>query len=557
MSDNAWGNYKSGGWDASSWNASSWDSWEGGYSKQKNEGDWGDYSGGGWGGGGGRAGSSSGQAWWENNLSSWADKIDTDIKWSDIDLVKINKDFWKLHPDVAARSYDEVNRLRIEMDVEILDGDSADVPSPSMTFEEAAFPDWLQGPLKDKFQVPTPIQKQIWPLALQGRDLIGIAETGSGKTLAFILPMMIHIVAQDELKAGEGPVGVVLCPTRELAIQTDEVIREYSGPSGVKSVAIHGGADPTKQGYSLEEKNDVVVATPGRFIQLLNDKWTNLNRVTYVVVDEADEMLARDFGDQIRLILSQVRPDRQMLMFSATWPIAVQQLAKEHCTASNSEGREPVTIRIGGDKLTACRNIDQKVLVVSDADKLPKLMQAVTKSGCHKRGNEHKCLIFVRSKDSVDEVVWRLQSENFEVEGIHGGKKQTERDWVIQEFKRGQLSCVVSTDVLGRGHDIPRVRFVINYEPPRCIEDYVHRVGRTGRAGKNGFSLTFLTNKDYQFADPLLAVLRETDQKIEPELEKLAAMAQGGDSKEAWGSWGEEGEGSWENYQSSSAREAG
>jgi len=367
-------------------------------------------------------------------------------------------------------------------------------------------------------------------VALQGRDLIGIAETGSGKTLAYLFPMLVHIIAQDELKADEGPIGVVLCPTRELAMQIDGVAKEFIGASGLRSTCIYGGVRCRDQGSALREKNDIVIATPGRFIQLLNDGWTNLNRVTYVVLDEADEMLSQGFGSQINLILTQVRPDRQMLMFSATWPKDVQSLARKHC----KQGVEPIIIRVGGDRLAACRTIEQKVLVLGTGqDKLAKLVEAIRKSRCDRRGSKHKCLIFCRTKANVDNLIDRLAQYEIEASGLHSDKEQHIRFQVLDQFKNGELSCLVSTNCLGRGHDIPRVKYVINYDAPDNIEMYIHRIGRTGRAGEQGFAMTFLTENDFKIASPLIHVLKQTSQKVQPPLQELADQA-------GW-SWGSDG----------------
>ncbi|CAK0814418.1 unnamed protein product [Prorocentrum cordatum] len=359
------------------------------------------------------------------------------------------------------------------------------------------------------------------------RTLTGYPPPGSGKTLAYLLPMMVHIMAQEELKANEGPVGVVLCPTRELALQIDTVAKEYIGPSGLRSTCIYGGARVQEQGWALREKNDIVVATPGRFIQLLNEGWTNLNRVTYVVLDEADEMLSQGFGGQIRLILSQVRPDRQMLMFSATWPEEVQHLAAEHCTNTSANGGlGAVTVRVGGDRLAACRTIQQTVLVLGqNVDKFDKLREAIVRSRSHKQGSAQKCLIFCRTKAIVDELVVQLEASQIEALGIHSDKTQQQRMWVLQKFRDGDCSCLVCTNILGRGHDIPQVKFVINYDAPDDIESYVHRIGRSGRAGETGFAMTFLTERDAKLAAPLVQVLNRTSQKVPVKLEELAAGA--------------------------------
>uniref|UniRef100_A0A7S4SLX2 RNA helicase n=1 Tax=Alexandrium monilatum TaxID=311494 RepID=A0A7S4SLX2_9DINO len=534
-----WSGRDSDAWDDNSWGAIAWG------------GDHGD--GVGWGGDaaagsghdGGAADVNDGSRGWDNDPSSWAPYI-KGIDWNGMKLVQIEKNFYEEHPAVSSRTQEEVEEIRRRRDIEVLAGegdDGSSVPKPVLTFEEAGMPEWLLRSVASKgFRAPTPIQVQVWPVALQGRDLIGIAETGSGKTLAYLLPMMIHIMAQEELKANEGPVGVVMCPTRELALQISEVADEYTGQSGLRCACIYGGVDVKQQGQALKEKTDIVVATPGRFIQLLNEGWTNLNRVTYVALDEADEMLSSGFGEQIRLILSQVRPDRQMLMFSATWPKEVQKLAREHCTAS--EGLEPVMIRVGGDRLAACRTISQKVLVLpSPTEKLEKLCEAIRKSSCHRRSNRHKCLIFCRTKAAVDDLVSQLCMHGIEVEGIHSDKCQTERLRVLRDFKNGELSCLASTNCLGRGHDIPRVKFVINYDAPNSIESYIHRIGRTGRAGEQGYAMTFLTQKEAKFAGPLIRVLKETSQEVPRKLEELEREEQGEQrgweqQQQADGAWG-------------------
>jgi len=395
------------------------------------------------------------------------------------------------------------------------------------TFEQAGFPDFILERIEasPKLEAPTPIQMQVWPAALSGHDLIGIAETGSGKTLAYMLPMVTHIIAQPELLAGEGPVGVVLAPTRELAHQIDGVAKDFAAKAGLKSLCIFGGGPVKEQGWELTQKQDIVVATPGRFIQFLNDGWTNLNRVTYIVLDEADEMLTKGFTEQINLVMSQVRPDRQILMFSATWPKDVQALAKRHCKG------DPLFIRVGGDKLAACRTIGQTVLVVDNDSKFTKLYEALVKAKVLARGSEMKCLVFCKTKRGVEDLAYELKSRGVDVATIHGDKNQEDRTTSLKDFKDGLSSLMICTDVLGRGHDIPRVKMVINYDLPNKIEDYVHRIGRTGRAGEQGYSLTLVTDKDWGIAADLVQVLRQTGQTVSP---KLAELAAGGAETNFW-----------------------
>lgn len=465
------------------------------------------------------SGAAGGSVWndWGEDPSSWAPNLKA-IDWQGAQLIPVEKDFYVENPIVAKRSPQEVEEIRRQSDIEIVDVSEMGIPNPVTTFEEASFPDWLEQQIRKKnWRAPTPIQIQVWPVALQGRDLVGIAETGSGKTLAYLLPLMVHIMAQDELKAGEGPVGVVLCPTRELALQIHGVCDDFIGVSGLRATCVYGGAPVKEQGRQLCAKNDIVIGTPGRFIHLLNEQWTNLNRVTYVVLDEADEMLQKGFGIQVNLILSQIRPDRQVLMFSATWGQEVQKLARTHCR------EDPVTVRIGGDRLAACKSITQNVLYLeSEREKFDKLKEAVMRSKCHRPGNRDKCLIFCRTKYNADVVGELLAREGIQAGVMHSDKEQSQRIATLDSFKNGDLSVMAATNCLGRGHDIPRVRYVINYDAPDEIENYIHRVGRTGRAGETGFAMTFLTQKDAKIASPLIEVLQASAQKIPAHLQELA-----------------------------------
>lgn len=513
---------------------------------------WGSGGGGGWGQdsswGAGDDGGKTAGAWGSDDVNEWAPNLDREINWHGVKLTPVTKDFYEEMPVVRRRQPNEVEAIRgmHSITVRTPNGDTP-IPNPVTTFEEASFPIWLQQSMDRYFEDPTPIQIQGWPIALQGRDLVGIAETGSGKTLAYLAPMMVHIVAQAPVVIGEGPVGIVLAPTRELAIQINRVAEEFSGASNLKCTCVYGGVPVRDQAWALQEKNDIIVGTPGRLIHVLNERHTSLNRVTYVVLDEADEMLTKGFGEQIKLILSQVRPDRQMLMFSATWPPMVEALAREHCK------EDPVMVRVGGDTLKACRDITQKVCVVDQSSqgnelfqkKMCKLVEALNKSGVWTEGSDQKALIFCRTKTNVDNVVESLKEQyNVQVEAMHSDKDQATRLWTLDEFKTGNLNILVATNCLGRGHDIKNVKFVINFDAPETIETYIHRIGRTGRAGQQGFSLTLLGYKDYSLAPDLIKVLEATTQNVPEGLTELAkgsmfesdwAIEQARGEDESWG----------------------
>mmetsp|Transcript_93935 Transcript_93935/g.223510 ORF Transcript_93935/g.223510 Transcript_93935/m.223510 type:complete len:1346 (-) Transcript_93935:101-4138(-) len=473
-----------------------------------------------------------------DGVNQWATQLleQGDVDWGTRPEIAITKDFYEEMGDEKARTRTkpEIEELRVESGIAIMEGECEEcpVPGPFSSFDEVRWPAELQQSLIHEFETPTPIQKQIWPLALQGRDVVGIAETGSGKTVSYVLPMIIHISRQEELEAGDGPVGLVLAPTRELAKQIERVCKKYGSMKRLASATIVGGMKTSEHKELLQARNDIIVATPGRFLQALGDEWTKLNRCTFVVLDEADELLEhKGFGSDIRAIMTQVRKERQVLMFSATWPEAVKELAQEICTAS--DGRPPVHIHIGGTRLAACKSIVQRAEIVDDDEaKFTKLKEKLHEMAIFQEGSTDKCIIFCRSRNGViklkdmltnEDMVWRGDSGCL-VKELHGELQQADRDWAMEEFRDGALPCVVATGVLARGHDIPQVRFVINYDMPRVAEDYIHRVGRTGRAGHTGYAFTFVNRSNWQELqwghDYLLGVLQATEQNVDETLQE-------------------------------------
>jgi ATP-dependent RNA helicase DDX5/DBP2 len=275
-------------------------------------------------------------------------------------LSKFEKNFYQEHPEIQKLTDLEAQQLRRTLSISV---SGRDIPKPIKTFEQASFPDYIMSEVtKNNFSAPTPIQSQGWPIALKGRDVIGLAETGSGKTLAFILPAILHINAQPFLAKGDGPIALVLAPTRELAVQIQNECTKFGHNSKVKNTCIYGGVPKFPQARDLQKGVEIVIATPGRLIDMLESGKTNLRRVTYLVLDEADRMLDMGFEPQIRTIISQIRPDRQTLMWSATWPKEVQQLAAEFLI-------NPIQVQIGSTELTANPNITQLVEIVQDFDK--------------------------------------------------------------------------------------------------------------------------------------------------------------------------------------------
>ncbi|KNC46904.1 ATP-dependent RNA helicase dbp2 [Thecamonas trahens ATCC 50062] len=366
------------------------------------------------------------------------------------------------------------------------------------------------------FLNPTPIQSQAWPVCMSGRDMIGVAATGSGKTLAFLFPAVVHINAQPLLQRGDGPIALVLAPTRELACQIEKECTKFGRSSSIKNTCVYGGAPKGPQRGALRRGVEIVIATPGRLIDFLEQRATNLRRVTYLVLDEADRMLDMGFEPQLRKIVGQIRPERQTVMFSATWPREVESLARDFL-------KQPVQVNIGSTDLSANTDITQIVEMVSRYDKKSRVFQLLNSID-----PTAKVLIFANTKRMVDDLTRDMRSSGIRALGLHGGKEQAEREFVLGSFKSGEAPIMIGTDVVGRGIDVDNIAVVINYDLPTNIEDYIHRIGRTGRAGNKGTAYAFFDpDNDSKAARPLLKILEDAEQEIPPALRDVAASSRG------------------------------
>ncbi|KAK1265290.1 DEAD-box ATP-dependent RNA helicase 20 [Acorus gramineus] len=375
-------------------------------------------------------------------------------------LTPFEKNFYRESPSVAAMTESDVEAYRKRRQITV---EGRDVPKPISNFRDLSFPDYvMQEVLKAGFVEPTPIQAQGWPMALKGRDLIA----------KFLIDPFVYLLAP-----GDGPIVLVLAPTRELAVQIQQEATKFGASSKIKNTCIYGGVPKGPQVRDLQRGVEIVIATPGRLIDMLESHHTNLRRVTYLVLDEADRMLDMGFDPQIRKIVSQIRPDRQTLYWSATWPKEVEQLARQFLY-------NPYKVVIGSIDLKANHAIHQIVEIVS----------------------EH-------------------QKYNKPALSIHGDKSQAERDWVLSEFKAGKSPIMTATDVAARGLDVKDVKYVINYDFPGSLEDYVHRIGRTGRAGAKGTAYTYFTAANARFAKELINILEEAGQKVSPELAEMGRGA--------------------------------
>merc|ERR1719231_240441 len=378
----------------------------------------------------------------------------------------------------------------------------------------------LEGLKMKGIQRPTQIQMQGIPAVMSGRDMIGIAFTGSGKTLVFGLPMiMCALVQEQKLKVGstEGPFGLIIAPSRELAHQTYEVLEFYtdrlhehhSNFPKLKSVLTIGGLSTGNQAQSLRRGVHMVVATPGRLNDLLNKKRMSMCQCRYLVLDEADRMIDLGFEEEIRNTLDNFRGQRQTLLFSATMPRKIQDFAKTALV-------DPIVVNVGR---AGAANLDviQEVEYVKQEAKLLYLLQCLQKT-------PPPVLIFCENKSDVDDVHEYLLLKGVEAVAIHGGLDQEERHEAIRGFKEGSKDVLIGTDVASKGLDFPAIQHVINFDMPKEIENYVHRIGRTGRCGRTGVATTFINkSQEETILLDLKALLIEANQNVPPFLQSLDA----------------------------------
>ncbi len=324
------------------------------------------------------------------------------------------------------------------------------------------------------FESMTPIQEQAIPFGLEGVDVIGQAQTGTGKTVAFGIP-----IVEDADPANRSIQSIIIAPTRELAIQVSEELNALGRYKNVNSVPIYGGQDIQKQIRALKKGPSIISATPGRLLDHINRRTIRLDNVKHVVLDEADEMLNMGFIDDIRAVLEKTPSERQTLLFSATMPRPIQMLAEKFM-------KNPKHVKVANKTLTVDQ-IDQSYVKVKEREKFDVLTRFLD---IH---SPERAIVFGRTKRRVDELYEALQKRGYTAEGIHGDLTQAKRDSVLRKFKNDQVELLVATDVAARGLDISNVTHVYNFDLPQDPESYVHRIGRTGRAGKKGLALTFIT----------------------------------------------------------------
>ncbi|ASV81014.2 DEAD/DEAH box helicase [Enterococcus hirae] len=368
-------------------------------------------------------------------------------------------------------------------------------------------PELLKSVERAGFEEATPIQSETIPLALSGKDVIGQAQTGTGKTAAFGLPMLEKIdTNRHELQ------GLVIAPTRELAIQTQEELYRLGRDKRVRVQAVYGGADIGRQIRGLKDRPHIVVGTPGRMLDHINRHTLKLGTVETLVLDEADEMLNMGFLEDIESIISKVPEERQTLLFSATMPPAIKNIGVKFM-------KSPTHVKIKAKEMTADL-IDQYYVRAKEYEKfdiMTRLFDVQT---------PELTIVFGRTKRRVDELARGLEARGYRAEGIHGDLSQQKRMSVLRSFKNGHLDILVATDVAARGLDISGVTHVYNYDIPQDPESYVHRIGRTGRAGKGGMSVTFVTPNEMSYLHVIENLTKKRMATLRPPTEKEAFKGQ-------------------------------
>jgi ATP-dependent RNA helicase RhlE len=371
------------------------------------------------------------------------------------------------------------------------------IPETAVTFAGLGLsPEVLQAVIDAGYTEPTPIQRDAIPLALEGRDLIGLAQTGTGKTAAFTLPII------DRLLHGPHRVrALILTPTRELAVQVEESFRKYGKHSGLKVVPVYGGVALEPQTKTLRKGVDVVVATPGRLLDHLERQNVVFDDLEVLVLDEADRMLDMGFAPQINRVVSEIPSYRQTLLFSATMPPEVEALARKYL-------RKPQVVQVGRRSMAAS-TVAHAVYPVPRSQKISLLIELL------KETNMESVLIFTRTKHGADKVVRDLVHGGIPATAMHGDKSQGERTRALEDFKRGKIRVLVATDVAQRGLDINGISHVINFDVPQEPEDYVHRIGRTGRAAQTGDAYTFMAPDE-------IAMVRTIERVIGQEIPRIS-----------------------------------
>ena len=423
--------------------------------------------------------------------------------WAEVPLEKMSERDWRIFCE--------------DYDIH-LTGD--DLPRPLRFWNEARMPAEILRSLQQLgFEHPTPIQRAALPLGLQCRDVVGVAETGSGKTVAFGIPLLAYVAsappeAHNALRT-DGPLALVLAPTRELAQQIQAELAALAQYMSLSVVSVVGGLDIQKQAAAIQRGAHIVVATPGRLQECLSSNLVVFNQCRYAVLDEADRMLDDGFEETVRAILEMMAPGTDQMrkctvMFTATMRPDVQRLAETYM-------QNPAAARIGDEQSGNNKRIVQELFRVPDERKRDMVRKVLQR-------NVRPAIVFVNAKKECGVMGRWLAEQGFPNTVLHGDKSQPERERALEQFRRGSTNILVATDVAGRGLDIPGVAMVLNYDLPQDFDRYTHRIGRTGRAGQEGIAVSLWNDKDEKMLLDLAKHLRATGSKVPPDLERHKAV---------------------------------
>ncbi|XP_052687127.1 ATP-dependent RNA helicase DDX4-like isoform X3 [Crassostrea angulata] len=399
-----------------------------------------------------------------------------------------------------------------------------DPPSSIKNFDEAGlYEKFLENVRKAQYEKPTPVQKYSIPIVMAGRDLMACAQTGSGKTAAFLLPvltgMMKNGISGSSFSEVQEPQALVVAPTRELAVQIFMDARKFAHGTMLRAVVLYGGTSVGYQLRQVEQGTHILVGTPGRLIDIIGKGKISLSKLKYLILDEADRMLDMGFGPDIRKLVEELgtppKTERQTLMFSATFPEEIQKMAGDFL----NDYLFLTVGRVGG----ACTDVTQTVYEVDRQEKRSRLCDILTETG------SEKTLVFVEQKRNADFLASYLSQNGFPTTSIHGDRLQAEREEALRDFKLGKAPVLIATSVAARGLDIPLVKHVINYDLPQSIDEYVHRIGRTGRCGNLGKAISFYSNDtDGALAKPLVRILSDAMQEVPSWLEEYSKSSMPG-----------------------------
>ena len=434
------------------------------------------------------------------------------VNYAKMSCVPFHKKLYNQSTELTKMTDVEVQRLRREMEGIKVKGGYVPVPvhrwtQVGLTSKMIALLD------RNGYERPTPIQAQAVPVIMSGRDIIAISKTGSGKTLAFLLPLLRHVNFQEPLRVGDGPIAMIMTPTREICSQIGKELKTLlKATKNLRYACLYGGTSMPEQIRILKKGVEIVICTPGRMFGMLamsKGKVTNLQRLSFLVLDEADRMFDMGLEPVISKIINHARPERQIVMCSATFPRRMEALARKTLD-------RPIEVLVG-EKSKVCKEVEQNVHILAEQDKFLKLLEIL--------GNFSEnglSLIFVNRQEKADILLKELMASGYkECASIHGGIDQDDRDSVMKRFKAGYLRYLIATSVAARGLDVKDLNLVVNYDCPNHYEDYVHRCGRTGRAGRKGRADTFLNLEEGHLAGFILKALEDTESNKPPALTSL------------------------------------